>query len=1577
MADENVSFKVDFNTEGAIGSARAFAAELKRIMDTASDTGHKATESLAGIETGLHHVKDIALETAAAFAGITAATFTVGAALEAIKAGIEKADFLRDLHASIDALSGGAEAGEKAFARLEKAAEKTRATGDELVQLYGRVLPLAIDRGFSQEGAQRFVSQIAKAAPAIGMSVEQAIDQSMQILAGRVRKTNLLAHVLGLDPESYTKGLQGLETVFPKLDELAAKGEVIGQTFESAGEKIKDSMLKAFAEGFTEARQATGDGLDGMIKAFQDPELIGSIHDIGKAIAELAPIVTKFVAASALELGKLADIFVNIGKGQFSGVGSFLEEQGAAINKDAAKWIRGLGSMQLDPISRAGFDAVADALDKLAAKSAPATLGIGDFLKAEHDAAKGGEEWSDVITGTGEHLKKVRDDANQTGSAIAVSIATVKEARVAFDKLFAKPETDPLSKQLQEFDSSVVALRVKFENEIAKMSAAAQKNPGAAPQINRDIDAMRKMLAVFGEVQVQGEGFITSNAFKKAFDDLQKSILAADNSLEEFAQSSGRKFSTGAGITGYGEALAEEIRSIKTEMDKALSATQTVLPFALKPEDIVAIKKQYEDLGKDLVKETDKFSQLMGHQLDEAIKSVFDNVRTGLSGVTDFAALFKQIEDAGKAQAQTFKDNNPFPISLADAIEQVQPKLDEAFRDAARKSGEELRLAIQNLSGAVTDLFTGALEGGAVGFAQTAATLFSKQVKDTAGKLFSDLAINVFGGQQTVPANATPEQASAISTQNAKNAAAAQGALNLIALFSQLGAASSGVNNPRQNPVGNVLGAGITGLSAGASIGAATSLGASAGGIIGAIVGLIIGGLMLALAPAVGKDYPYGRGTYIAGGTSTFEANGNVSVNESRDALAKLRTQGDSLWNGYVKILMELYKDGMDDVMKEISRSFDPKYGLDLGGDIGRAASKDFWTQWTNWIAEGLPKQFEAKFFDPIAKGVDKLGVSAEQFKGIWDSLAQLDPKAFQASILAFVQAMGQFAKGREFLGKSGPQLLDVGYKENNRTFIDDLKEGYDQILAFGEGVKNMVGEEQIQGLHDLAAAEAQQIENTKAFLKAIAQAIEQTTQSYQSAIRELQLEGVKGPDGKPDIQGQVNFLKNYADQLLAQIKNASSPEQALQLSTELQNVILRIKGLGGQLGPEAAEAYRKWAITNLQIAQDAVTDKLKAFADSVAAQNQAFLDAIDKLVQAILDAAANINSAGAGGGDDTSHDPAHNPGGGGIPGGDRDAGDGTGGRGGRGQGYRGPRGGETPTDGWGFNGGQGEEYPGGYIWRPPDWKWPWQHTPPPPDYPRIPFGPGHYDQTQIASPRPPYSGGGRDFDNVQAPPAAATLDTRDTRAHTWQPETRTLPAQVERQTLEVYRSPAANNDLSEFQRVMFDLLGRDKPLKLETDNRELHGITERIPAADATHTLEDFQRTLLDVLDRAPRQVERDTQRAADPAHDPSDSMRELVLYTRQQMEVARQAHPDTPRLDVDVAKQNGEQAAQDAETLRKAIDDLRSDLAKWKQQPVPVDVHGVLEVTIDGQSVSDVDLQDDSAAFADRTVNRRLNAT
>ena len=173
-----------------------------------------------------------------------------------------------------------------------------------------------------------------------------------------------------------------------------------------------------------------------------------------------------------------------------------------------------------------------------------------------------------------------------------------------------------------------------------------------------------------------------------------------------------------------------------------------------------------------------------------------------------------------------------------------------------------------------------------------------------------------------------------------------------------------------------------------------------------------------------------------------------------------------------------------------------------------------------------------------------------------------------------------------------------------------------------------LVGPERLAKAHELGDAMVQLEDQEKQFFQALAADMTNIKNSFQADIRSLTLQGMQ-KDGKPDVGAQVAYLKKYADTLWDQIGKATTPEQTMQLAAQLQQTIDQINQIGGSQSVAAADAYRKWAIEQLQKSQDFVVAHLTKLGQDVADQNakwvkatQGSIDALTQFTQAVTNAA-------------------------------------------------------------------------------------------------------------------------------------------------------------------------------------------------------------------------------------------------------------------------------------------------------------------------------------------------------------------
>src|SRR6266542_2329741 len=295
------------------------AADLNKAGQAAKGLGQSGSD---GLEEVTSKAKSLAMELAA----LVGVTLSVRSALEAIGAGIQKADVLRDVEASLAAVSKSHEEAGRALAFFEEAQKRTRVTGDDLARFYRDQFPLAMRAGFSPENFRKMVVDVTQFATAIGRPIQAIQEEFQHLLSGRIRAQNsdILA-ALGLGPKDLELGKITLQGVIKGMQEVTARAGDMGQSFESMKAKVKDALLDAFANGFNRARGDAEKGMAGVLKAIDNPEFLGAISKIGELTARMFGPLAKHIEAIVEEFDLLVR-HIESKKGVFNRVKDFLQD---------------------------------------------------------------------------------------------------------------------------------------------------------------------------------------------------------------------------------------------------------------------------------------------------------------------------------------------------------------------------------------------------------------------------------------------------------------------------------------------------------------------------------------------------------------------------------------------------------------------------------------------------------------------------------------------------------------------------------------------------------------------------------------------------------------------------------------------------------------------------------------------------------------------------------------------------------------------------------------------------------------------------------------------------------------------------------------------------------------------------------------------------------------------------------------------------------------------------------------------------------------------------------------------------
>jgi hypothetical protein len=254
--------------------------------------GGDASGALRALDSVQDRARDFAQETVRELAKLTAEIFGLEKAFEGVKEGILKADEIRDLSNSLAVFTGSTKNAAEAMEYFEKQAANTRNTGEELAKVFRDVLPLATTRfgSHAQEVMKPVTVMLSQLATMGGKTADEMERGFQQLLAGRVSPgRNPLLAVLGIDKAS-AKDL-GFDTVVEDMmKKTEGFSERFGQTWESTFHKAKETLLTEFAGGFNEASGDAQKSMAGLMAFVESPEVKGALHDLGKNIAEIAPV---------------------------------------------------------------------------------------------------------------------------------------------------------------------------------------------------------------------------------------------------------------------------------------------------------------------------------------------------------------------------------------------------------------------------------------------------------------------------------------------------------------------------------------------------------------------------------------------------------------------------------------------------------------------------------------------------------------------------------------------------------------------------------------------------------------------------------------------------------------------------------------------------------------------------------------------------------------------------------------------------------------------------------------------------------------------------------------------------------------------------------------------------------------------------------------------------------------------------------------------------------------------------------------------------------------------------------------
>lgn len=309
-----------------------------------------------------------------------------------------------------------------------------------------------------------------------------------------------------------------------------------------------------------------------------------------------------------------------------------------------------------------------------------------------------------------------------------------------------------------------------------------------------------------------------------------------------------------------------------------------------------------------------------------------------------------------------------------------------------------------------------------------------------------------------------------------------------------------------------------------------------------------------------------------------------------------------------------------------------PRFGSSNPGDLGFPAwnpdaknptTPAEWGAWMNrWIQNQLPQNIMERYRTAIEPLLEGMGVTVDKFNEIWKTAEGMDPRKALSYLANYVQVLANFNDLMEKIATpvgigGGTGLFAQLRDDASRSFFDQLKDADKRIIDFGASVQLLTGQDQIDAANQLTTMIQDRYNMEVEFIKQISQMLEDAARQKDQILLGLQLQG-KSPEDQLDIlTGRYNDLQ-------VRLANATTPQQAQEFYQELLNVIMQMNQIAQQIGGDAAEQYRTWAIDAVNAAYNDFTARLRAMGDAMDSENQAFLAQFQPIFDSLTTATGN-----------------------------------------------------------------------------------------------------------------------------------------------------------------------------------------------------------------------------------------------------------------------------------------------------------------------------------------------------------------
>lgn len=527
----------------------------------------------------------------------------------------------------------------------------------------------------------------------------------------------------------------------------------------------------------------------------------------------------------------------------------------------------------------------------------------------------------------------------------------------------------------------------------------------------------------------------------------------------------------------------------------------------------------------------------------------------------------------------------------------------------------------------LSSLFYGLATDGAKGFAEAAANEFNRLIStgaDSLAGLLSNFVSNIGGNLTTDNAgnyilngeNIPVEQGEALKAKQAKYRQYAGNAMT----FANIGIGSYA--NAQQNYSGAITTGALGGLMAGAST----------GNIYAAIAGLIVGYVGAALGKAEAREnYKFATPGVNREGRAWLRGAKNINPQEQEQMLQDIQTTFDEVWNGFVRLALRVKADI-------------PKF-QGLEGFVQKEASANFMKHFQAWLTDELPKELMGEFEEGLQAAYVNMGMSAERFQEIWDKFGSMDARKALEILTLVAETLENFTKymntardfeGEEFANTGFNRMRGLLQIEDSKTYARQFYDADQDIIRLGESIASLTGEDQIRQANELSRLLAERAQKQEELARQFNSFLDDSAKSFDALRRELTLEGMTTAEGSPDYAGQMEYLRGYLQEIMHNIASATNLEQLQYWQNEFFSTTNQMRGVAGQMGPDASAAFREWLMgVNgeggvLDMFQSAIEGTVARWGEDLARRNNDLFGQIQPIINQFTQGMVNAgNSAG------------------------------------------------------------------------------------------------------------------------------------------------------------------------------------------------------------------------------------------------------------------------------------------------------------------------------------------------------------